>query len=94
MKNMGGHSGRLTPQNTAISFDVCAWTPAAIPSGLTQFGLTANSLIHALTFLPKVRVPPIADISSLFVQARGVLKKDLQAHLRSGRAIRRSRHAA
>ncbi|MFC7538104.1 IS30 family transposase [Sphingomonas sp. GCM10030256] len=30
---------------------------------------------------------------SLFVQARGVLKKDLQAHLRSGRVIRRSRHA-
>jgi IS30 family transposase len=30
---------------------------------------------------------------SLFVQARGVLKKDLQQHLRSGRAIRRSRHA-
>jgi IS30 family transposase len=30
---------------------------------------------------------------SLFIQARGVLKKDLQAHLRSGRAIRRSRHA-
>ena len=30
---------------------------------------------------------------SLFVQARGVLKKDLQAHLRSGLAIRRSRHA-
>src|SRR5258708_28729827 len=31
---------------------------------------------------------------SLFVQARGVLKKDLQAHLRSGRAIRRSRRAS
>jgi len=31
---------------------------------------------------------------SLFVQARGVLKKDLQAHLRTGRAIRRSRHAS
>lgn len=30
---------------------------------------------------------------SLFIQARGVLKKELQAHLRSGRAIRRSRHA-
>ena len=30
---------------------------------------------------------------SLFVQARGVLKKELQAHLRSRRAIRRSRHA-
>ena len=30
---------------------------------------------------------------SLFVQARGVLKKELHAHLRSGRAIRRSRHA-
>src|SRR6187399_1674922 len=31
---------------------------------------------------------------SLFVQARGVLKKGLQEHLRSGRAIRRSRHAS
>jgi IS30 family transposase len=31
---------------------------------------------------------------SLFVQARGVLKKDLQTHLRSGRSIRRSRHAS
>jgi len=31
---------------------------------------------------------------SLFVQARGVLKKELMAHLRSRRAIRRSRHAS
>jgi len=30
---------------------------------------------------------------SLFVQARGVLKKELQQHLRSQRAIRRSKHA-
>jgi len=30
---------------------------------------------------------------SLFVQARGVLKKELMQHLRSGRPIRRSRHA-
>ena len=30
---------------------------------------------------------------SLFVQTRGVLKKELQQHLRSQRAIRRSRHA-
>ena len=30
---------------------------------------------------------------SLFIQTRGVLKKQLQAHLRSARSIRRSRHA-
>jgi IS30 family transposase len=30
---------------------------------------------------------------SLFIQTRGVLKKELLAHLRSTRAIRRSRHA-
>jgi IS30 family transposase len=30
---------------------------------------------------------------SLFIQTRGVLKKELQQHLRSQRAIRRSRHA-
>jgi DNA-binding CsgD family transcriptional regulator len=31
---------------------------------------------------------------SLFIQARGVLKKELLVHLRSTRAIRRSRHAS
>ncbi len=31
---------------------------------------------------------------SLFVQARGVLKRELLAHLRSRRPIRRSRHAS
>jgi IS30 family transposase len=31
---------------------------------------------------------------SLFIQARGALKKELQQHLRSRRAIRRSRHAS
>jgi IS30 family transposase len=30
---------------------------------------------------------------SLFIQTRGVLKKELLAHLRATRAIRRSRHA-
>ncbi len=30
---------------------------------------------------------------SLFIQARGVLKKELLAHLRTTRSIRRSRHA-
>ena len=31
---------------------------------------------------------------SLFIQTRGVLKKELQAHLRTTRSIRRSRHAS
>ncbi len=31
---------------------------------------------------------------SLYIQARGVLKKELLDHLRAGRAIRRSRHAS
>lgn len=30
---------------------------------------------------------------SLFIQTRGVLKKELRAHLRTARTIRRSRHA-
>ncbi|MGY9001168.1 MAG: hypothetical protein ACKVIK_14730 [Rhodospirillales bacterium] len=30
---------------------------------------------------------------SLFVQARGLLKKELQQHLKSERTIRRSKHA-
>ena len=31
---------------------------------------------------------------SLFIQTRGVLKKELQAHFRATRSIRRSRHAS
>lgn len=31
---------------------------------------------------------------SLFIQARGVLKKQLTAHLRRGRTLRRGRHYA
>ena len=31
---------------------------------------------------------------SLYIQARGVLKKELLEHLRAGRTIRRSRHAS
>ena len=34
-----------------------------------------------------------ANLSSLFVQARGVLKKELLRHLRSKRTIRRSKRA-
>jgi IS30 family transposase len=37
---------------------------------------------------------PVAIYRSLFIQARGVLKKELMDHLRSKRCMRRSRHAS
>lgn len=40
----------------------------------------------------RMRVSPAAIQNSLFVQSRGVLEKDLQKHLGSGRQIRRSVH--
>jgi IS30 family transposase len=39
-----------------------------------------------------LRVSPETIYRSLFVQARGVLRKELTAHLRSGRSMRRPRH--
>ena len=59
------------------------WSPEQIAGWLkhTYPGNEANQVSHETIY------------RSLFVQARGVLKKDLQAHLRSRRAIRRSRHA-
>jgi IS30 family transposase len=59
------------------------WSPQQIAGWLkhTYPGDEAHQVSHETIY------------RSLFVQARGVLKKDLQAHLRSGRAIRRSRHA-
>lgn len=60
------------------------WSPEQIAGWLkhTYPGDEAHQVSHETIY------------RSLFVQARGVLKKDLQAHLRSGRAIRRSRHAS
>jgi IS30 family transposase len=59
------------------------WSPEQIAGWLkhTYPGDEAHQVSHETIY------------HSLFVQARGVLKKELQAHLRSGRAIRRSRHA-
>jgi IS30 family transposase len=60
------------------------WSPEQIAGWLkhTYPGDEAHQVSHETIY------------RSLFVQARGVLKKDLQEHLRSGRAIRRSRHAS
>ena len=43
---------------------------------------------------PKRQVSHETIYKSLFIQARGALKKELLQHLRSKRAIRRSRHAS
>ncbi len=40
-----------------------------------------------------MRVPHETIYRSLFIQARGVLKKELMEHLRTKRCMRRSRHA-
>ena len=42
----------------------------------------------------QMRVSHETIYKSLFIQARGVLKKELLAHLRARRSIRRSRHAS
>ncbi len=41
-----------------------------------------------------MRVSPETIYRSLFIQARGALKKELMDHLRSKRRMRRSRHAS
>jgi IS30 family transposase len=43
---------------------------------------------------PSMRVSPETIYRSLYIQARGVLKKDLIKHLRSGRRIRRPKAAS
>ena len=60
------------------------WSPEQIAGWLkhTYPGDEAHQVSHETIY------------RSLFVQARGVLKKELQAHLRTGRALRKSRHAS
>ncbi len=58
------------------------WSPQQIDGWLkTQYPFDENKHVAHETIY-----------RSLFIQARGVLKKELQLHLRSQRAIRRSKH--
>ena len=60
------------------------WSPEQI-SGWLKTGYPNNE---------RMRVSPETIYRSLFIQARGVLKKELMEHLRSKRRMRRSRHAS
>ena len=51
-------------------------------------------LIHQFPDDPSMRVSSETIYRSLFIQARGVLKKDLIKHLRTGRRIRRAKAAS
>jgi len=62
----------------------CNWSPEQIGGWLKREyrGEERNQVSHETIY------------RSLFIQARGVLKKELQQYLRTQRAIRRSRHAS
>jgi IS30 family transposase len=53
----------------------------------------AGWLVTAYPDDPTMRLSPETIYRSLYLQARGVLKKELIAHLRRRRPLRRSRHA-
>jgi IS30 family transposase len=62
----------------------CNWSPEQIAGWLKReySGNESNQVSHETIY------------RSLFIQARGVLKKELQQYLRTQRAIRRSKHAS
>lgn len=62
----------------------CNWSPRQI----------SGYLIEQFPNDPSMRVSPETIYRSLFIQARGVLKKDLIKHLRTGRRIRRAKAAS
>jgi IS30 family transposase len=70
-------------RETVASKLLLDWSPEQISGWLTiQYPSDEN-----------MRVSHETTYRSLFIQARGVLKKELVAHLRSKRRIRRSQHA-
>jgi IS30 family transposase len=72
-----------TLRNIVTSKLILNWSPEQISGWLkTQFPDDAS-----------MRVSHETIYRSLFIQARGVLKKELMDHLRSKRRMRRSRHA-
>jgi IS30 family transposase len=73
------HLARLVAQKLRLD-----WSPQQIAGWLAREYGDAKSM----------RVSHETIYKSLFIQARGVLKKQLTAHLRRGRTLRRSRHYA
>jgi IS30 family transposase len=75
-------NGKL--RNAVASKLVLDWSPEQI-SGWLKFRFPNNESMH---------VSHETIYRSLFIQARGVLKKELMDHLRSKQGMRRSRHAS
>ena len=73
---------RLTPHS--IGQVKAKWSPEQIAGWLKRAfpGETQSQVSHETIY------------RSLYIQARGVLKKELLEHLRAKRTIRRSRHAS
>jgi IS30 family transposase len=71
-------------RNIVASKLILDWSPEQI-SGWLKFCYPADE---------SMRVSQETIYRSLFIQARGVLKKELMDHLRSKRRMRRSRHAS
>jgi IS30 family transposase len=76
-------TNRALARNVAMKLRRC-WSPEQI----------AGWLKHAYPNDESCQVSHETIYKSLFIQARGALKKELLQHLRSKRTIRRSRHAS
>ena len=77
-------SGNRKLRNIVASKLILDWSPEQI-SGWLKFHYPNDE---------SMRVSHETIYRSLFIQARGVLKKELMDHLRSKRRMRRSRHAS
>ena len=89
------HEGPNAP-NDLWTYELTSQKPLQITHSLVG-GIRSEDMVEPfLVHYPSnesMRVSHETIYRSLFIQARGVLKKELIQHLRSKRLIRRSRHA-
>jgi IS30 family transposase len=72
---------------------LCEWVVAKLQRNWSPRQISGY-LIQQFPDDPSMRVSPETIYRSLYIQARGVLKKDLIKHLRTGRRMRRAKAAS
>jgi IS30 family transposase len=84
---------RPKPAKLAVNDELREWVQAKLMENWSPEQVSAR-LVLEFPDRPEMRVSPETIYQSLYVQGRGALRRELVAHLRTGREVRRPRRAA
>jgi IS30 family transposase len=89
-RNAGERARRPKPAKLAVNGELREWVQGKLEKNWSPEQVSA-ALKRQFPGRPEMRVSPETIYQSIYVQGRGALRRELAAHLRTGRALRRPR---